>query len=34
MNARLQDTQPALSAEQTIGQIAVELPGSTAVFAV
>lgn len=32
MNARLQDTQPALSAEQAIGQIAVELPGSTAVF--
>ena len=32
MNARLQDTQSALSAEQAIGQIAVELPGSTAVF--
>ena len=32
MNARLQETQPALSAEQAIGQIAVQLPGSTAIF--
>jgi regulator of cell morphogenesis and NO signaling len=32
MNARLQDTSPALNAEQAIGQIAVQLPGSTAIF--
>ena len=35
MNARidtLQTTQPALSADQQIGQIAVQLPGATAVF--
>ena len=35
MNARLETTRPAtaaLSAEQAIGQIAVQLPGSTAVF--
>lgn len=35
MNARLETTEPgvmALNAEQAIGQIAVELPGSTAVF--
>ena len=38
MNARLETTTPdstapaALSAEQAIGQIAVELPGATAVF--
>jgi regulator of cell morphogenesis and NO signaling len=35
MNARLQTTQPAafeLNAEQALGQIAVELPGATAVF--
>lgn len=35
MNARLQTTEPAdfvLNADQAIGQIAVNLPGSTAVF--
>ena len=35
MNARLQTTQAAafdLNAEQTLGQIAVQLPGATAVF--
>ncbi|MDO9219830.1 MAG: DUF542 domain-containing protein, partial [Thiobacillus sp.] len=35
MNARLETTEPgvmALNAEQAIGQIAVELPGATAVF--
>ena len=32
MNARLQETQPALNPEQAIGQIAVQLPGATAVF--
>ncbi|NVO06541.1 MAG: iron-sulfur cluster repair protein YtfE [Rhodoferax sp.] len=35
MNARLQTTEPAafeLSAEQTLGHIAVALPGATAVF--
>ena len=33
MNARLETTAPAaLSADQAIGQIAVALPGATAVF--
>lgn len=35
MNARLQTTEPAafaLGAEQSLGQIAVQLPGATAVF--
>jgi regulator of cell morphogenesis and NO signaling len=33
MNARLESTAPAgLSAEQALGQIAVQLPGATAVF--
>jgi regulator of cell morphogenesis and NO signaling len=32
MNARLETTAPALNAEQALGQIAVELPGATAVF--
>ena len=35
MNARLESTQPAaaaVDAEQSIGQIAVQLPGATAVF--
>lgn len=35
MNARLETTEPgapALSAEQALGQIAVQLPGATAVF--
>ena len=35
MNARLESTQPAASAvdaEQSIGQIAVQLPGATAIF--
>ncbi len=32
MNATTEAARPALSAEQAIGQIAVELPGATAVF--
>lgn len=32
MNATIQATRPALDADQAIGQIAVELPGATAVF--
>ncbi|HNE60763.1 MAG TPA: iron-sulfur cluster repair protein YtfE [Ottowia sp.] len=32
MNATTQATRPALDADQAIGQIAVELPGATAVF--
>ncbi len=33
MNARLENTLPdTLDAEQAIGQIAVQLPGATAVF--
>ncbi|MBN8557130.1 MAG: iron-sulfur cluster repair protein YtfE [Proteobacteria bacterium] len=32
MNATIETARPALSAEQAIGQIAVELPGATAVF--
>lgn len=35
MNARLETTQPAavaMNAEQSIGQIAVQLPGATAIF--
>ena len=32
MNARIDSLHPALSADQQIGQIAVQLPGATAVF--
>lgn len=32
MNARLETTAPAINPEQAIGQIAVALPGATAVF--
>lgn len=32
MNARLETAAAALSADQQIGQIAVQLPGATAVF--